>query len=210
MTSSFGPGSIMGGTVAGAFDVPSSALQGQDVVFAYALFNFVDDGDVTLLSSAVTGSPFGVTITNSYWNDLEQVQATLGGGESGHAQSQFFSVTNQYVAAFSIPCGAGCSVPFSQTIQDKLEGYTGFFSVLVPLGPPSLALLSTGTLPFTLQFSGDAIFVSDSLVIERQAIELTSAPEPGATLLFALGVVVSGTSLRRRRANVTVERDAQE
>ena len=202
VSSSLTPGTVLTGTVTGGFTVPTAALQGNDITSAYALFNFVDDGDVQLTSSIAIPSIGQLAIYNTYWNERERIGATLAGGETASGESQWYSFTNQYSFSYSFPCGPSCTIPFTQTVQDLHHGYTGAFSVYVPLGPASIAQMTTGFLPFTLQVEGDAFFLSDSLVATLSPTPIvTAAPEPSSAVLVGLGLVVSRLRTRRRPAD---------
>jgi hypothetical protein len=199
------PGALMSGTASSAFSLSPLVFAGWDVTSAFAVFNFVDDGELALVSSITTGPFFNSVTSNLYWNDHEGVQATLFGGESASAESVYFSFTNDYGFNTVVPCGRGCLMPFSQAFHDTLAGYTGGFGVVIPLGASSLAQLLTGSLPFTLSFDGDAMFMSDALVatLEPRQTFAPAAPVPEPATMALFGIGLCGVVGARRRRSLS-------
>jgi hypothetical protein len=205
VSSTLVPGTLMSGAVSGAFLLPASELVDNDVTSAFATFGFVDDGELQLVSSTTTGPPSNSVTTTSYWNDLDQV-TVQSGADSATAASSYYTFSVDHGFALSFPCGPRCVINFSQQFHDVYAGYTGGFGVVLPLGASSLAQLSTGALPFTLLFDGDAIFTGATLVATLDPkppividARSPSVPEPGVLSMFGLGI--AGIGMVRRRLN---------
>lgn len=170
-------------------------------------------------------SHYNVYNSTTFYNDPSE-SATLGiaGAPSQTAQSNYYNTGSNYTGtntsyngsnpvyySYSYSCGwwSTCygsyldhyDYFYTQTNNyTQTSGYNGAFSINGALNGTALDnLKNSGILNFNLGLSGDLVFNKAELFLDISPNPISNVPEPGALILFGLGIAGLGASRRLKR-----------